>query len=157
MRGRTALERMMKSQNTVLVVNSNVDVLVFMKGILQNSCRVLVAADAESACRLLTIEGVHVNLAVVDGNVRTCRRGGVVRRMRDILPQLRIIPMECSVEDGVIRIHSGALSRNSTTTSLLQRIHIALTADVSSNTASRRNRPDRGQTRKVMVAGQGID
>ena len=156
----------MKSQHTVLVINSDINVLVLMKRILENDCRVLLAADAESAIRLMQIKGVRVDLAVIDGNVLSRRRSGLVRRMTDILPQLRILFMAGSVEDGVIRLQALTTSKP---TNLLESIRLTLSAGgASRNPKAICRRSTSGQRHalaarvipfvaKTMVAGQAID
>ena len=72
-----------KSEKTILAVSGDVDVLVLMRGMLENHCRVLVAADAESALRLVTVHGIQVDLAVIDSNIAGSRRG-LLRRISGI-------------------------------------------------------------------------
>jgi hypothetical protein len=136
MRGRLSLVevRIMsksKSEKTILAVSSDVDVLVLMRGMLENDYRVLVAADAESALRLLTISGLQIDLAVVDSNVVDSRRGLLQRRMASILPILHIVPMASLILDGVIRLQILASSGKRTSGSLLERIRVALAVDES--------------------------
>jgi CheY-like chemotaxis protein len=126
-----------KSEKTILVVNSNVNVLVLMRGLLENDYRVLLAADAESALRLLAIDGLHLDLAVVDHKVRGLRTGGLRQRIKEVLPDFRILPMAGSVQDGVIKLRALGRSNHRTSGSLLQRIRVALAVDESLECASR--------------------
>src|SRR6478672_11473090 len=114
-----------KSGKTILAVSGDVDVLVLMKGMLENDYRVLVAADADRALRLVTIAGIHVDLAVVDRNIVGGRRD-LLRRMANIFPTLRTVPMASLVQDGVIRLQAfGALNKRRSG-GLLQGIRIVL-------------------------------
>lgn len=89
------------AQKTVLVVASDVAMLILLRGVLQNEYRVLLAADTGSAIRLLTINGLRIDLAIVDRNVRGSRR--LQGRMTDTLPQLPILPIKGFVQDEIIR------------------------------------------------------
>ena len=102
-----------KSEKTILAVSGDVDVLVLMRGMLENHCRVLVAADAESALRLVTVHGIQVDLAVIDSNIAGSRRG-LLRRISGILPTLRTLPMASLVEDGVIRLAGPCCAQEAT-------------------------------------------
>jgi len=117
------------AQKTVLVVSSDVAVLLLMRGILQNDCRVLLAADSESAIRLTKIDGVRIDLAMVDRNVRGSGKVGLRRRLTEILPQMRILSMAGLVQDGVIRLQSLGSSTAWISENLLQDIRIALAGD----------------------------
>jgi response regulator RpfG family c-di-GMP phosphodiesterase len=155
------------AQKTVLVVNSDVAVLLLMRGILQNDYRVLLAADAKSAAHLLTIDGLRIDLAVVDRNVRSSGKGGLRRRLMEILPQTRILSMAGWVQDGVIRLHALGVSNTRTSDSLLQRISIALAEDEPERKVMCAGRCDASTQitpevtfiaiPKVMTAGHGID
>jgi CheY-like chemotaxis protein len=127
----TVSHRRKFAKQTLLVVNNDVNALVLMKGLLQNDYRVLLATDAERALRLFTIDGVRIDLAVIDRNVRSSRRGGLRRQMTEILPQLRILSMAGPVEDGVIRLQAFGASSGLSSDSLVQKIRIALTTDES--------------------------
>ena len=118
-----------RTKKAVLVVNSNIAVLVLMRGILQNDYRVLLAADAESAVRLLMAEDVRVDLAVIDRNVRRSR--GLQRRIKAIFPQLQILSMAGFVQDGVIRLQALGPSNEHLSGGLVQEIRAALAADNS--------------------------
>jgi len=113
-----------------------------MREILQNDCRVLLAADAESAIRLTKIDGVRIDLAVVDRNVRSSGKVGLRRRLTEILPQMRILSMAGLVQDGVIRLQSFGSSTRWISENLLQNIRIALAGDEAGH--------------KIMRAG-GVD
>jgi hypothetical protein len=152
------------TKKTILVVNSDVAVLVLMRGILQKDYRVLLAADAESASRLLTIDGLRIDLAVIDCSVAGSRRGRLQRQMTEMLPQLRIVPMAGLVQDGVIRLQAPTASNKRTSGSLVQRIRIALAADESRRTImTALSTPEqishevRCIATKVMVAGHAIN
>lgn len=115
-----------RSHETILLVNSNVDVLVLMRKMLEDNYRILLAADAESALRLLTLDSVRIDLVVIDPNVGGSDGVGLRRQMRSILPTLAILPMASLVQDGVIRLRAPGSSSKKTSASLLQRIPIAL-------------------------------
>jgi hypothetical protein len=118
-----------RTKKAVLVVNSNIAVLVLMRGILQNDYRVLSAADAESAVRFLMAGRVRVDLAVIDRNVRSSR--GLQRRIKAIFPELQILSMAGFVQDGVIRLQALAASNEHLSGTLVQEIRAALAADDS--------------------------
>jgi response regulator RpfG family c-di-GMP phosphodiesterase len=123
-------------KKTVLIVNSDVDVLVMMNGILQNDYRVLVATDAETAVRLLTLPEVTADLAVMDRNVPSSATGELQSQIAEISPRLRTISTASWVEDGMIRLQTLSASGERLTESLIQNIHSAIAAP------------------KVMVAGR---
>lgn len=122
----TVLHTSRSALKTVLIVNSDAAVLLLMRGILQNDYRVLLAADDESAVRLLTLDGVRIDLAVVESNGGQSRRVGLKRRMTEILPQLQIVSMAGLVQDGVIRLQALGASKKPTSDSLVQKIRAAL-------------------------------
>jgi DNA-binding NtrC family response regulator len=121
---------------TILIVNSQVEILVLMNGILQNDYRVLVAADAESALRLLTIGEPAIELVVLDSNVSSSPPGELRLQMTEVLPRLRILSMAGWVDNGVIRLQALDKSGERLSESLIQKIHTAVTSP------------------KVMVAGR---
>jgi DNA-binding NtrC family response regulator len=114
------------AQKTVLIVNSELAVLLLLRGMLQNNYRVLLAPDADSALRLLTLDGVRIDLAVVDCSVGNGKTAGLKRRMTEILPQLQIVSMAGSAQNGVIRLQALGASNKPTSDSLVQKIEAAL-------------------------------
>ena len=154
-----------RSGKTILVVNNDVAVLVLMRGTLENDYRVLLAADAESALRILAIDALRIDLAVIDRNVRGSRGGGLRRQMLEIVPQLRILSMTGCVRDGVIRLQALGASDKRSSSSLLQKIRIALADNASERKAMSNPRTDLSKTaqasseavciaNKAMVAGR---
>ncbi len=153
-----------QSKKTILVVNSDVAVLVLMRGTLQNDYRVLLAADAESALRILAIDALRIDLAVIDRNVRGSRRGGLLRQMIAIVPQLQILFMAGFVRDGIIRLQALSASDRRASRSLLQKIRIALADNASEHKVISAPRADLSKpaqassedvyiANRVMVAG----
>jgi response regulator RpfG family c-di-GMP phosphodiesterase len=125
-----------ETKKTVLIVNSDVDILVLMKGILRNDYRVLLAVGTETAVGLLRLPGVTADLAVVDRNVPSSRTGELQSLISEVSPRLRTISMASLVEDGVIKLQALGTSGERLPESLVENIH---TAFASAN---------------VMVAGQ---
>src|SRR5689334_5281129 len=159
-----------KLQKTILVVNSDVEVLVLMNGILHDECRVLLAADVAGVDRLLSLEGISIDMVVMDGNVLRSKRCSLVRRITETFPQARLLFTASSAMDGVVRLRGWGAANHPTAGSILQRIRVALVGDQSGRNVTRPGHKDgsgRGQaatrpvtpitTQKVMAAGQTID
>jgi DNA-binding NtrC family response regulator len=110
------------AKKTVLVVNSNVNILLLMRGILQNSYRVLLAADAESASRLLRIRGLKIDMAVVDRKIPGLPADELGRCMREKRPRLSVKLMDGFIENGVVRLRAQGESGRPSSDSLVQAI-----------------------------------
>src|SRR5215472_2149589 len=110
------------AKKTVLVVNSNVNILLLMRGILQNSYRVLLAADAESASRLLRIRGLKIDMAVVDRKIPGLPADELGRLMLEKRPRLSVKFMDGFIENGVVRLRTHGEAGRRVSNSLVQAI-----------------------------------
>jgi hypothetical protein len=110
------------AKKTVLVVNSNVNILLLMRGILQNSYRVLLAADAEGATRLLRIRGLKIDMAVVDRKIPGLPAVELGRCILEKRPRLSVKFMDGFIENGVVRLRAQGESGRRSSDSLVQAI-----------------------------------
>src|SRR5262249_11067787 len=135
--------------------------LVLMRGMLQYDYRVLLAVDAESALRLLEIDGLRVDLAIVDHNIQGPRSEQLHRSMEGMVPNLPVLTTASLIEDGVIKLRALDQSNMPSSCSLLDKIFIALNnraqsaaagwGDVSNQLQAARRA---GSPAKVLIAGQ---
>jgi response regulator RpfG family c-di-GMP phosphodiesterase len=91
-------------QRTVLVIHHDAAVLVFLRGILAQHNRVLLATDAESAVRLAMLD-VPIDLALVGRNTPGTRNTRELhRRLTSIRPELKVLAMVGCTDDAVIKV-----------------------------------------------------
>src|SRR5689334_18680738 len=123
------------SRKNVLVVNRDADTLGLLQGILSQQYRVLLAADATSAFRLLELGDLQVDLVVVDRDCPEADR--LIARMQSVRTGLRVVESNTLIEDGVIRIRAAGKPAHRSPLDLLSQIRAALEQPVARTTPTR--------------------
>ena len=117
-------DRKQATGKTILVINGEIATLLLLKGILSRYYRVLLASDAASAVRLLELDGLAIDLTILDRNISHQR--WLRAQVKSRRPDMRTLTTEGSCENEMIRLKVAGTSKSRSSVDFMHQVRAAL-------------------------------